>query len=56
MDVGRSGGVGGAYGSESKGVHFDTESGDILLLELASKMALDERGLWLELVKPSPTG
>lgn len=38
-------GVGGAYGGESKRVHFDTESRDILLLELASQVALDEGGL-----------
>lgn len=34
-----------AYGSESKRVHFDTESCDVLLLELASKVTLDESGL-----------
>ena len=44
---GRSGVViGGAYGGESKGVHFDTESCDVLLLELASKVTLDEGGLY----------
>ena len=38
-------GYGGAYSSESKRVDFDTESCDIFLLKLASKMALDEGGL-----------
>lgn len=38
-------GVGGAYGGEGERVHFDTESRDILLLELASQVALDEGGL-----------
>lgn len=35
----------GAYGGESQRVHLDTESSDILLLELASQVALDEGGL-----------
>jgi hypothetical protein len=30
---------------ESHGVNFDSESGDVLLLELTSQMALDESGL-----------
>lgn len=34
-----------AYGSEGERVHFDTESCDVLLLELASKVTLDEGGL-----------
>ena len=42
---GQSGVAGGAYGVESERVHFDTESGDVLLLELASQVALDEGGL-----------
>jgi hypothetical protein len=41
----QSGVVGGAYGSESERVHFDTESCDVLLFEFTSKMALDEGGL-----------
>ena len=47
MGVGRSGAglSGGAYGGESKRVHFDTESSDILLFELASQVTLDESGL-----------
>lgn len=40
------GGEFATYGSESKGVNFDTESGDIFLLELTSQMALDEGGLF----------
>jgi hypothetical protein len=38
-----------AYGSEGEGVNFDTESGDVLLLEFTSQVALDESGLlgWL---------
>lgn len=38
-----------AYGSESQRVNLDTESGDVLLLELSSQVALDEGGLsyWL---------
>lgn len=34
------------YGSKSKRVNFDTESGDIFLLELSSQMTLDEGGLF----------
>lgn len=34
------------YGGESDGVNLDTESGKVLLLELAGQMALDEGGLW----------
>ena len=47
MGVGRSGAglSGGAYGGESKRVHFDTEISDILLFELASQVTLDESGL-----------
>lgn len=43
---GRGGVFGGAYGSEGKRVHFDTESRDVLLLELASKVTLDESSLY----------
>ena len=42
---GQSGVSGGAYGVKTERVHFDTESGDVLLLELASQVALDEGGL-----------
>lgn len=40
-------GVGGeaTYRSEAKRMDLNTESCDILLLELAGQMALDERGL-----------
>jgi hypothetical protein len=38
-------GYGGAYGGEAKRVNLDSESGDVLLLKLASQMALDEGGL-----------
>lgn len=34
------------YGSETKRVNFDTESGDIFLFELTSQMALDKGGLF----------
>lgn len=44
---GRGGVFGGAYGAEWKRVHFDTESCDILLLELASKVTLDECSLYM---------
>lgn len=40
------GGEFATYGSKSKGVNFDTESGNIFLLELTSQMALDEGGLF----------
>ena len=47
MGVGRSGAglSGGAYGGESKRVHFDTEGSDILLFEFTSQVTLDEGGL-----------
>ena len=34
-----------AYGSEGERVNFDTESSDVLLLELSSQVALNESGL-----------
>ena len=38
--------VGGAtYGAEAEGVDLDTKGGHVLLLELASQVALDESGL-----------
>ena len=36
---------GNAYGREAERVDLDTESGDVLLLELTSQVALDEGGL-----------
>ena len=42
----RSGGGGESYGGETKRVNFDTESGDVLLLELSSQVTLDESGLF----------
>lgn len=39
--------MGGAYGGEVQRVDLDTESGDVLLLELTSQVALDEGGLYL---------
>lgn len=33
------------YRGETKGVNFDTEGGDVLLLELSSQVALDKSGL-----------
>ena len=38
-----------AYRGEAEWVDFDTESGDVLLLELARQMALDEGGLQIRL-------
>lgn len=35
-----------AYRGEAERVDFDTERGNVLLLELASQMALDEGRLW----------
>ncbi len=47
--VGRPGGraVGekATYGAEAEGVDLDTKGGHVLLLELASQVALDESGL-----------
>ena len=37
----------GAYGGEVQRVDLDTESGNVLLLELTSQVALDEGGLYL---------
>lgn len=37
--------VDGAYRAEAEGVDFDTESGNVLLLELSRQMALDEGSL-----------
>jgi hypothetical protein len=34
-----------AYGSEGQRVNLDTEGSNVLLLELASQVALDEGGL-----------
>lgn len=47
VGAGLGGGI--AYGSEGQRVNLDTESGNVLLLELASQVALDEGGLsyWL---------
>lgn len=36
---------GKAYGGESERVHLNTEGGNVLLLKLASQVALDEGGL-----------
>lgn len=43
--ISSSGGRGESYGRETKRVNFDTESGDVLLLELSSQVTLDESGL-----------
>lgn len=37
--------LGDAYGGEAERVNLDTESGNVLLLKLASQVALDEGGL-----------
>ena len=37
------------YSGEAEWVDFDTERGDVLLLELACEMALDEGGLEMRL-------
>lgn len=35
----------GAHGCEAERMNFDTESSNVLLLELASQMSLDESSL-----------
>jgi hypothetical protein len=38
-----------SYGGESKRVNLDTKGGDVLLLELASQVTLDEGSLGAKL-------